>query len=147
VPTCHACAAPTLAACRPRRSFYHRMLQPMVHYVPFWHRLPQEALEAVHWAVEHDERAQQIGENAARLMQRYMTKTALDCFWLMLLDEYSKLFTFKPAGPGRAYSRPLVPLTQVLEEQKGATDGWSYLGSDEIELEDPEGMEDPWSEV
>ncbi len=45
---------------RPRRPFFGRLLHPMQHYVPFYRRLPQEALEAVTWAQQHDEQAAAI---------------------------------------------------------------------------------------
>jgi hypothetical protein len=67
----------------PRRSFYHRLMKPMVHYVPFWRKLPQEALQAVKWAMENDAEAHHIAKNAQKLMQRYLHHQALDCYWLM----------------------------------------------------------------
>ena len=114
----------------------------MVHYAPFWRKLPQEALEVVHWAVENDREAQHIGQQGQLLAQRYFNKRALSCFWLMLLHEYRKLFKFTPAHPDRQYPKKLVPLSEWLQKMKVAERaGGVWIEEQEVELEDPPGTD------
>lgn len=122
----------------------------MVHYVPFWRKLPQEALQAVQWAIDNDEEAHHIAQNAQKLMQRYLHHQALDCYWLMLLREYRKLFRFTPGGPGRKYPAPLLKMEDwVINVEKKDTDTFDknvYIPAERLELADPPGLADPWRE-
>ena len=52
------------------RAFYHRLLQPFVHYVPFWRHRPQEALQAVDWAQAHDAQAAGIARAGQALVKK-----------------------------------------------------------------------------
>jgi hypothetical protein len=48
-----------------------------------------------------------------------------------------RLFKFKPAGPGRAYFAPLVPLAEWLQREQEVEEEGVWVDPATIELEDP----------
>jgi hypothetical protein len=58
------------------RTFYGRLLQPFVHYVPFWVNRPQELLDAVAWAEANDQEAQRIAKHGQQLAMRWAAAAA-----------------------------------------------------------------------
>lgn len=42
----------------------------MVHYLPFWHRWPQEALPGLDWAAANDGMAHKIAQAGQQLVKR-----------------------------------------------------------------------------
>lgn len=51
-------------------AFYHHLLKEYKHYLPVWRQGqgPEDVLDAVRWAREHDEAAQQVAQNAQQVM-------------------------------------------------------------------------------
>jgi hypothetical protein len=114
----------------------------MVHYVPFWRRLPQEALEGIAWASANDGAAEAMAAAAQSLVARYLNKAALECFWVLLLTQYSRLLRYQPGGADRTYPHPLVPIDTWLENEKGEFSRMNMgerfkLATTQLELEDP----------
>jgi hypothetical protein len=114
----------------------------MVHYVPFWRRLPQEALGGIAWAAANDGAAQAMAAAAQGLVARYLNKAALECFWVMLLTEYSRLLRYKPGGSNRTYPHALVPIDQWLDTEQREFERLNMghrftLATTQLELEDP----------
>lgn len=51
-------------------AFYHHLLKEYKHYLPVWRQGqgPEDVLDAVRWAREHDEAAQQVAQNAQQVV-------------------------------------------------------------------------------
>ena len=76
------------------RAFYHRLLKPFQHYVPFWEQRPQELLDALGWAETHPREAEAIGQAGQELAVSLLTLESLQCYWVQLLQEYSRLLRY-----------------------------------------------------
>ncbi|KAG1677239.1 hypothetical protein FOA52_013438 [Chlamydomonas sp. UWO 241] len=114
------------------RAFYHHLLKPHVHYVPFWKERPDDALQVLAWARSNDAKARTIGEAGQALALKYLNARARACYWYHLLLEYSKLHTYTPGrGAGLALLRggPLVRVSEYL-----ATTAEAYEGGKHIEM-------------
>lgn len=118
------------------RSFYHRMLRPWVHYVPFWRERPQELLDTLAWAEAQDAAAERIARAGQRLVGRHLSRRGLQCYWALLLAEYAKLQKFE-TGSGAASGAPeeddlfgFVPAEEWERALKAATpeDNGEQLG-------------------
>lgn len=72
------------------------VLQPFVHYVPFWDNHPQELLKRIAWARSNDIAASQIAWRGRDFAMKFLRFSALACRWAVLLDEYSKLLQYDP---------------------------------------------------
>ncbi|PNH05443.1 KDEL motif-containing protein 1 [Tetrabaena socialis] len=68
------------------RAFFHHLLQPYQHYVPFWKEFPEEAADVMRWAAAHDGEAAAIAARAQTLAATYLHKRALMCYWLKMLQ-------------------------------------------------------------
>ena len=114
------------------RSFYHRLLAPYEHYVPFWRHRPQELLDALAWAAAHEAESAAIAAAGRAFAKRYLHKRALTCYWRMLLAEYARLQRFQP-GVALNASR-LVPAEEYLRWAKAGENGTGALHT-AVELE------------
>ncbi len=88
-------------------SFFHRLLVPYRHYVPFWRHRPQEIYAAMAWVDSHADQAEAIAASAREFARTWLNAQALECHWMFLLREYGRLLTFDvaagvPAGGGAA---------------------------------------------
>lgn len=140
------------------RAFYHGLLQPHVHYVPFWKQVPEDVLPALEWARTHDNEARIIADNAQQLAHRYFSREALACYWLTLLTRLSKLQRYltdpgaKPIkyfmtvqawldnigrthGDGRSF-RAFTFVDAEIDESESRVVGNSDLASDETYVDD-----------
>ena len=86
------------------RPFYAALMQPFVHYVPFWRHRPQELLWALAWARANDEEAQRIAAAGRSLARRAFSPGALRCYWATLWIHYARLLRFRPGPPQRLYT-------------------------------------------
>ena len=96
------------------RSFYHRLLRPFVHYVPFWKFRPQELATALGWVDAHPEEAERIASTGAHFAETHLNSGALECYWLLLLREYAKLQRFQVGERQYARAEPHVPVAVFL---------------------------------
>jgi hypothetical protein len=96
------------------RSFFHRLLRPFVHYVPFWKFRPQELATALGWVDAHPEAAERIASAGARFAETHLNSGALECYWLLMLREYAKLQRFKVGERQYARPEPHVPVAVFL---------------------------------
>ena len=120
------------------RSFYHRLLAPYEHYVPYWRHRPQELLDALAWAAAHEAESAAIAAAGRAFAKRYLHKRALTCYWRMLLAEYARLQRFQPGATLNA-SR-LVPADEYLRWAKAGENGTGALHTAaELELDGPAG--------
>ena len=117
------------------RSFFHRLLTPYEHDVPYWRHRPQELLDALAWAAAHDAEAASIAAAGRLFAKRYLHKRALTCYWCLLLTEYAKLQRFQP---GLAFNTSqLVPAEEYLSWARESDNGTNVLGiAAELELDD-----------
>ena len=106
------------------RSFYHRLLVPYEHYLPYWRHRPQELLDALAWAKAHQTESAAIAAAGRTFAKRYLHKRALTCYWRMLLAEYARLQRFQP-GAALDASR-LVPVDEYL---RWAREGENVTGA------------------
>ena len=42
------------------RGFYHHLLKPYEHFIPFWKERPEDILEGLAWARQDDARAREV---------------------------------------------------------------------------------------
>ncbi|PNW71171.1 hypothetical protein CHLRE_16g694750v5 [Chlamydomonas reinhardtii] len=80
------------------RAYYHHLLEPGVHFLPVWKNGagPEDILEAVDWARQHDQQAHRIALAGQQLAARYLTSEARACFWLRLFQAYAATLTYDP---------------------------------------------------
>lgn len=124
----------------PAVGFYHRLLRPNVHYVPVWQKRPEEILDAVRWAREHDAEAHKIARAGAAFAQHYLDARARACYWLTLLQRYAASLNYQPsladAKVSFGYVKPLGewlgdkvapvdPEAAVQLLEKVPSDGWT----------------------
>lgn len=69
-----------------------------------------------------------------------LTKRALDCYWLMVFNEYSRLFRFKPAAADRQYFLPLMPLEEWLGLERENEEDAVWVPEGHLELRDPDSL-------
>ena len=107
------------------RSFFHRLLVPYEHYVPYWRHRPQELLDALAWAAAHEAEAASIAAAGRLFAKRYLHKRALTCYWCLLLTEYAKLQRFRP---GAAFNTSqLVLAEEYLSWARESDNGTNVL--------------------
>jgi len=123
-------------------SFWDRIIQPWVHYVPVYKFRAKEILWAVDWAQSHDEDAQRIANSGREAIKHYGTKDALDCYWLMLFHELARIQTFNPLErklpiqpPYKEFQKFLTVDEFVATATKQSV-GPYYITRDEIEFDD-----------
>eukprot|EP00201_Polytomella_parva_P022449 CAMPEP_0175041152 /NCGR_PEP_ID=MMETSP0052_2-20121109/1745_1 /TAXON_ID=51329 ORGANISM="Polytomella parva, Strain SAG 63-3" /NCGR_SAMPLE_ID=MMETSP0052_2 /ASSEMBLY_ACC=CAM_ASM_000194 /LENGTH=256 /DNA_ID=CAMNT_0016303613 /DNA_START=701 /DNA_END=1471 /DNA_ORIENTATION=- len=116
-------------------AFFNRLIHPWIHYVPVYKIRQEEIVWAVEWAKTHDAFARHIAENGRRFAEHYLTKRAIDCFWLLLFHEYAKLQKFDAIKRNETYpgANQLIPVKEVLDRSKGAN---YYVSADSLELSD-----------
>ncbi|GAX81868.1 hypothetical protein CEUSTIGMA_g9296.t1, partial [Chlamydomonas eustigma] len=101
------------------QAFYHHLMKPHVHYMPVWKEGPEDMLEALTWALGHEEEAQEMGRRAQRLAQQYLTQEALECYWVILLSRLSKLLKFKPGIQDERRHQFHIPVEDYLASKDG----------------------------
>ena len=95
------------------RSFYHALLLPFVHYIPFWVQRPQELLWSLAWGRAHGRDAARIGAAGQALVRRYLGAGALRCYWAQLWMEYAALLRFRPGPPEHGGERSYEDMMQA----------------------------------
>ena len=115
------------------RSFFHRLLRPFQHYVPFWTHRPQELLDALAWARANDEAAERIGHEAQAFARTFLNKHALSCYFRLLFREYARLQRFVPGQ--RLNESSLVPAADYIAWARRADNGTNRDFILDIELE------------
>ena len=115
------------------RSFYHRLMQPFKHYIPFWTHRPQELLDALAWARANDDAARAIAAEGRAFALHFLNVHALSCYFKLLFREYARLQTFVPGE--RLNSSMLVPATEYLRWAQRADNGTKAFILPDIELE------------
>ncbi|KAG2484896.1 hypothetical protein HYH03_016377 [Edaphochlamys debaryana] len=102
------------------RAFFHHLLQPYKHYIPFWKKRPEETADALAWAAEHDDEAAQIAARAQRFALQYLHRRALMCYWLTLLKELSPLLRYKvgPEAGNRTFPH-WTPVEEYMQAEGG----------------------------
>ncbi|KAF8773671.1 protein O-glucosyltransferase 2-like [Argiope bruennichi] len=68
---------------------FYNDLQPMVHYVPFNRNL-SNLVDKLQWAIDHDNEAQTIAENAQNFALSNLMPKDILCYYAVLFNEYSK---------------------------------------------------------
>ncbi|GIL62973.1 hypothetical protein Vafri_17137 [Volvox africanus] len=104
-------------------AFFHHIIQPYKHYLPFWKTFPEETKSALLWASQNDREAAAIASAAQQVALTYLHKRALMCYWLKVLQEIAALLRYTP-GPdgGRRTYKHMVPLEEYMR-----TGGWREL--------------------
>ncbi|KAJ4954458.1 hypothetical protein NE237_011241 [Protea cynaroides] len=98
-----ACNSVTLLV-KPRYyDFFSRSLQPVHHYWPIRDDDKCRAIKfAVDWSNNHKQKAQKIGKAASEFIQDELTMDYVYDYMFHLLNEYGKLFKYKPTIPEQA---------------------------------------------
>jgi len=98
------------------KTFYHHLLKPGVHYVPFWKKQPDEILDALKWAHMHDNEAKTMAAAGQQVALKYLNRHARACYWYMLLLQFSKMLRYKPGKvEGRQYMQYYMTVQQYIE--------------------------------
>ena len=112
------------------RGFFHRLLVPFEHYVPYWRHRPQELLDGLVWARAHDAEAAAIGVASQALARKFLHKEGIRCYWILLLTELGRLQRgFKPGA--RMAPQTLVPAEEYLAWARAADNGTNVFGTAE----------------
>jgi Glycosyl transferase family 90 len=75
--------------------WFYRLFKPMIHYVPVKNDL-SDIIAQIEWINNHDSQAQQISNNASKLVQDKVNIKAIYFYLYVLLKEYSTKLDFKP---------------------------------------------------
>ena len=73
-------------------------MQPMVHYVPIRSDF-SNLIEMVEWALDNDDLALEIAQNAVAFVRERLHLNRVQCYWARLLSRYSAIQDFKPTLP------------------------------------------------
>ncbi|XP_072013889.1 protein O-glucosyltransferase 2-like isoform X2 [Amphiura filiformis] len=74
---------------------FYNQLKPWVHYIPFSKDLT-DLEERLVWAMEHDEEAQTIAENARTYVRENLLANKIFCYYHQLIKEYAARQTRQP---------------------------------------------------
>uniref|UniRef100_A0A1D1XS72 O-glucosyltransferase rumi n=1 Tax=Anthurium amnicola TaxID=1678845 RepID=A0A1D1XS72_9ARAE len=98
-----ACDSPTLLV-KPRNyDFFTRGLMPLEHYWPIRDDDKCRSIEfAVDWGNNHKQKAQAMGREASLFVQEQLKMDYVYDYMFHMLNEYAKLFRFKPTKPPKA---------------------------------------------
>lgn len=106
-------------------------MRPMEHFVPVWKDGPEDLMEQLQWARDHDEEARMIGVRAREFAMRHLTQEARGEYWRALLKEYGRLMTYKPEKrPNAVPLREFIPFrnAQYLDKHgPGHQDAYNDL--------------------
>ncbi|XP_065869749.1 uncharacterized protein [Euphorbia lathyris] len=98
-----ACDSVTLLVKPHYYDFFTRSLKPIHHYWPIKDDDKCRSIKfAVDWANKHKQKAQAIGKAASEFIQEELKMDYVYDYMFHLLNEYSKLLTFKPVIPRNA---------------------------------------------
>ncbi|PON43071.1 Lipopolysaccharide-modifying protein [Parasponia andersonii] len=87
----------TLYIRSPYHDFYIRGMQPLQHYWPIRENSKCTSLKfAVDWGNNHTDKAQAMGEAASNFIQEDLKMDYVYDYMFHLLNEYAKLFKYKP---------------------------------------------------
>ncbi|XP_064103560.1 protein O-glucosyltransferase 2-like isoform X2 [Macrobrachium nipponense] len=73
----------------PYYEFFYHDLEPYVHYIPFKRDL-SDLVDKIKWAIENDDKAQEIGRNGRKYMQENLMPKDIYCYHAALFEEWSK---------------------------------------------------------
>ena len=74
--------------------WFYKALKPWVHYIPIKHDL-SDLIEKINWAIEHDEEAKQIAENAQSFAKENLLEEHLMLYCYKVLKKYASLQKWK----------------------------------------------------
>ncbi|XXG62076.1 hypothetical protein AAC387_Pa05g0518 [Persea americana] len=98
-----ACNSLTLFVKTKFFDFFTRGLMPLQHYWPISDENKCRSIKfAVDWGNNHTQEAQEIGNAASSFMQKELKMDYVYDYMFHLLNEYSKLLTYKPTKPEKA---------------------------------------------
>ncbi|XP_043928873.1 protein O-glucosyltransferase 1 [Protopterus annectens] len=75
--------------------FFYTQLKPWVHYIPIKQDL-SDVSDLLQFVRENDDIAKDIAERGRQFILDHLTMEDVSCYWETLLNEYSKLLTYKP---------------------------------------------------
>ncbi|XP_015882772.3 uncharacterized protein LOC107418583 isoform X1 [Ziziphus jujuba] len=91
--------------------FFSRGLKPMKHYWPIKADDKCKSIKyAVDWGNSHKKEAQAIGKQATKFMNEELNMDYVYDYMFHLLNEYAKLFKYKPTIPEKAFELCLESL-------------------------------------
>jgi len=109
------------------RGFYHHLLEPEVHYLPFWKDRADDILDVLQWAREHDADAKRIAAEAQKLALKFLNKHARACYWYKLLCALSRLLKYSPGKPSNSqYMQYYMPVAEFLQTEGKAFEGGKW---------------------
>lgn len=90
--------------------------------MPFWRHRPREIVWAYDWATRHDAAAARIAARGQAFVRDTLSSQGLECYWLLLLQQYSGLLKYKPGQGARRIPAP-VPAAAVAANATTAAAG------------------------
>ncbi|XP_022141173.1 protein O-glucosyltransferase 1-like [Momordica charantia] len=112
-----ACDSVTLIVRPHYYDFFSRSLIPMQHYWPISpnrNSICSSIKFAVDWGNSHHQKAMAIGEAASKFIQEELNMDYVYDYMFHLLNEYSKLLTFKPTVPSNATELSLESMASAV---------------------------------
>lgn len=77
----------------PWYQWYYRELRPYEHYIPY-EADASDLIEKIKWAVEHDDKAYEISQNANKFARENLKRSDILLYVYLLLNEYAKIQKF-----------------------------------------------------
>lgn len=74
--------------------WHNNLFKPWAHYIPFDHNC-NDLIEKINWAINHDEEAQQIAENANSVAKNTLQYSDILVYFYALITEYAKHLKYK----------------------------------------------------
>ncbi|MEW5314057.1 MAG: hypothetical protein WDW38_005581 [Sanguina aurantia] len=98
-------------------AFYHRLIRPYQHYLPFWTHGPEEIAAALTDAIADDARSLQIATRAQDFVATHLHAHALSCYWFTVLSRIAPLLRYAPSAREPS-SRPFKIAVSVYLAQE-----------------------------
>ncbi|GLC40227.1 hypothetical protein PLESTM_001017600 [Pleodorina starrii] len=78
-------------------AYYYHLLKHRENVMMFWDSNggPEDILQELAWAKEHDDEAAAIAARGQQLAAKYLSSEARVCYWYRLLHEYAKTFSYR----------------------------------------------------
>ena len=96
-------------------AFFHSLIKPFVHYVPWFKTAPDDLFDGLDWAAQNEKASQRIAMNGRVFVEKYLHPNMVRCYWSLLFREYAKLQRFNVS---ERHATTRVPSSVFLREIK-----------------------------
>ncbi|CAF1656072.1 unnamed protein product, partial [Adineta ricciae] len=90
------CASPVIhSPIQNWQEFWYHLLINQTNIL-FYQTNPLAFNQTIHLLTSNQTLSQQIGQNGQNLVKKYLNEHAINCYWWKLIQQYSKLISYKP---------------------------------------------------